>query len=274
MGTEDFDAGGFKLLVFGVVDAEAAVEVFLAGNVRIREHLVVSELQVGHPLQCEDCLTMMRVIRFGHQIPALFPSLEEVRDNGEVLLGLVVIGPVVTLYAALLVDGLQDCLDVLYPGIMHASGNFGPNRAMEIGEISRQLKETAKEMHIPIIALAQLNRNLMSRQNSSNGRPVLSDLKDSGSIEQDADMVLFIHRPSLLGLSETGDDFAELVITKNRSGEMGVIGLHFNGDLVKFTESNESLAAYAARMYPSAMNNMADITPEPSEGYSPFPADR
>ena len=161
-----------------------------------------------------------------------------------------------------------------YIQLMHASGNFGQNRAMEIGEISRQLKETAKELHIPIIALAQLNRNLMARQNSSNGRPVLSDLKDSGSIEQDADMVLFIHRPSMLGLSETGDDFAELLIAKNRSGEMGIINLKFNGDLVKFTESNESLAEYAARTYPSAINKMVDITPEPSEGYSPFLSER
>ena len=81
--------------------------------------------------------------------------------------------------------------------------------------LAHSLKETAKELHIPIIALAQLNRNLMTRLNSSMGRPVLSDLKDSGSIEQDADMVLFIHRPAKLGLSEMGEDYAELIIEKN-----------------------------------------------------------
>ena len=134
-----------------------------------------------------------------------------------------------------------------YLQLMHASGHESQYRAQEIGEISRQLKETAKELRIPIIALAQLNRNLMGRQGSVNGRPVLSDLKDSGSIEQDADMVLFIHRPALLGLSEDPTDMAELVIAKNRSGEMGVINLVFNGDLVKFTESNESLAEYAEK---------------------------
>lgn len=132
-----------------------------------------------------------------------------------------------------------------YLQLMHASGHESQYRAQEIGEISRQLKETAKELKIPIIALAQLNRNMMGRQGSVNGRPVLSDLKDSGSIEQDADMVLFIHRPALLGLSEGPADEAELVIAKNRSGEMGVINLMFHGDVVKFTEATESLSAYA-----------------------------
>ena len=135
-----------------------------------------------------------------------------------------------------------------YLQLMHASGHESQYRAQEIGEISRQLKETAKELKIPVIALAQLNRNLMGRQGSVNGRPVLSDLRDSGSIEQDADMVLFIHRPALLGLSEGPVDIAELVIAKNRSGEMGVINLNFNGDLVKFTETNESLSSIAEAM--------------------------
>ena len=154
-----------------------------------------------------------------------------------------------------------------YLQLMHASVVSSQYRALEIGEISRQLKETAKELHIPIIALAQLNRNLTNRVGSSNGRPVLSDLKDSGSIEQDADIVLFIHRPALLGLAEDSADHAELIIAKNRAGEMGVINLYFNGDLVKFTETSESLSEYAARMIPSAMNSV-DVSP--STGYSPF----
>ena len=159
-----------------------------------------------------------------------------------------------------------------YLQLMHASAAYGQYRALEVGEISRQLKETAKELHIPIIALAQLNRNLMSRQGSASGRPVLSDLKDSGSIEQDADMVLFIHRPALLGLSEDGVDRAELIIAKNRAGEMGIINLKFNGDLVMFSEDNGSLSDYAARMpIPSAANSVIDI--EPSAGYAPYDFD-
>jgi replicative DNA helicase len=158
-----------------------------------------------------------------------------------------------------------------YLQLMHASASLAQYRALEIGEISRQLKETAKELHIPIIALAQLNRNLMSRQGSSNGRPVLSDLKDSGSIEQDADMVLFIHRPALLGLSESGDDLAELIIAKNRAGEMAVIPLHFNGDQVRFTETGESLSDYASRVpIPSAANVESPVDISPSPGYEPY----
>lgn len=161
-----------------------------------------------------------------------------------------------------------------YLQLMHAAGNYGTNRALEIGDISRQLKETAKELHIPIIALAQLNRNLMSRLGSTNGRPVLSDLKDSGSIEQDADMVLFINRPAKNGLSEMGEDYAELIIEKNRAGETALIHLHFNGGLVKFTEDNSSLAEYAAssQPIPSKANSIIDIDPAP--GYSPVDFER
>ena len=160
-----------------------------------------------------------------------------------------------------------------YLQLMHATGNYGTNRALEIGDISRQLKETAKELHIPIIALAQLNRNLMTRLNSSMGRPVLSDLKDSGSIEQDADMVLFIHRPAKLGLSEMGEDYAELIIEKNRAGEAAIIHLHFNGDLVKFSEDHESLADYAAKPIPSAANAPSPVDITPTEGYAPYDFD-
>ena len=132
-----------------------------------------------------------------------------------------------------------------YLQLMHVSAAFAQYRALEIGEISRQLKETAKELKIPIIALAQLNRNLTARIGTSNGRPRLSDLKDSGSIEQDADMVLFIHRPALLGLSEETEDYAELIIEKNRSGETAIIKMTFNGDQVKFTDNAVSLQSYA-----------------------------
>ncbi|MBO7544798.1 MAG: replicative DNA helicase, partial [Bacteroidales bacterium] len=88
--------------------------------------------------------------------------------------------------------------------------------------------------------------------------------------EQDADMVLFIHRPALLGLSEDGIDRAELIIAKNRAGEMGIIPLRFNGDQVTFKEDNMSLADYAAAVPVQSAMNSYDITPRPSEGYSPF----
>ena len=134
-----------------------------------------------------------------------------------------------------------------YIQLMHGNPAMAQYRALEIGEISRQLKETAKELRIPIIALAQLNRNITARQGSLNSRPMLSDLKDSGSIEQDADIVLFINQPAKLGFTEGPDNLAELIIAKNRAGETGIINLTFNGDIVKFTESSESLYEYVER---------------------------
>ena len=109
------------------------------------------------------------------------------------------------------------------------------SQVQEVTEISNTLKTTAKELEVPIIALAQLNRNLMSRA-GSNGKPVLSDLKDSGSIEQDADMVIFIHRPGMLGMSEDLSE-AEIIIAKNRSGQVGSIPMRYNGDLVRFEDA-------------------------------------
>ena len=149
-------------------------------------------------------------------------------------------------------------------------GNYGTNRALEIGDISRQLKETAKELRIPIIALAQLNRNVTQRLANSMGRPMLSDLKDSGSIEQDADMVLFINRPAKLGLSEMDESYAELIIEKNRAGEAAVIQLNFNGSLTKFTEESQSLSAYAAQPIPSSANNPSPVDISPTPGYTPY----
>lgn len=156
-----------------------------------------------------------------------------------------------------------------YIQLMHdTSSAISQYRALEIGVISGQLKATAKELGIPIIALAQLNRNLQSRQGSVNGRPILSDLKDSGSIEQDADMVLFIHRPALLGYTEGDENMAELIIAKNRSGEIGRIEMIFNGDQVKFIESRESLAD--AAMAESSGKGYQTQVIESRGGYDPF----
>lgn len=130
-----------------------------------------------------------------------------------------------------------------YLQLMTGSNANAQYREQVIAEVSRQLKVTAKELHIPIVAMAQLNRNLMTRMSTSNGRPVLSDLRDSGTIEQDADIVLFIHRPGMLGLSEDPLDRkqAELIIAKNRAGRLGIINLTFLEDQVTFVENSDSL---------------------------------
>ena len=98
------------------------------------------------------------------------------------------------------------------------------NREGEVSEISRGLKGLAKELNIPIIALSQLNRKVEDR---SDKKPRLSDLRESGAIEQDADSVWFIHRPSMYGDEEIEDDYAEIIIEKHRDGETGIIQMRF-----------------------------------------------
>lgn len=119
------------------------------------------------------------------------------------------------------------------------------SRVQEVTDISSTLKTTAKELNIPIIALAQLNRNLMSRM-GSNGKPVLSDLKDSGSIEQDADIVVFLHRPGMLGLTDDPEELekTEVIFAKNRNGEIGSVYMRYVGHLMKFVDDNTSLYNY------------------------------
>lgn len=139
-------------------------------------------------------------------------------------------------------------------------------REQEVAAISRQLKATAKELNIPIIALSQLSRNAVQRE-KGNGRPVLSDLRESGSIEQDADMVIFIHRPDFVGLGEgEGDkEKTEVIIAKHRNGETTSVEMSYKGERLKFEEYANSVYAQAAseQYVESKMNSVsADITPD------------
>ncbi|HTH81608.1 MAG TPA: DnaB-like helicase C-terminal domain-containing protein, partial [Mucilaginibacter sp.] len=121
-----------------------------------------------------------------------------------------------------------------------ADGKGGGNREQEIGSISRALKSVAKELNVPVIALSQLSRAVESRPGASK-RPMLSDLRESGSIEQDADMVLFLYRPEYYGLTEDEDGsptqgVGEVIIAKHRNGETGRVRLKFVGKYVKFQD--------------------------------------
>ncbi len=130
-----------------------------------------------------------------------------------------------------------------YLQLMHgkgADGKGGGNREQEIGSISRALKSVAKELNVPVIALSQLSRAVESRPGASK-RPMLSDLRESGSIEQDADMVLFLYRPEYYGLEVDEDNMptqgvGEVIIAKHRNGETGRVRLKFVGKYVKFTD--------------------------------------
>jgi replicative DNA helicase len=128
-----------------------------------------------------------------------------------------------------------------------ADGKNG-NREQEIGSISRALKMVAKELSVPVIALSQLSRAVESRPGGSK-RPMLSDLRESGSIEQDADMVLFLYRPEYYGLEFDEDNnptkgVGEVIIAKHRNGETGTVRLKFVGKYVKFTDLETSMDSY------------------------------
>ena len=129
----------------------------------------------------------------------------------------------------------------------------GGLREQEVAYISRTLKATAKELNIPILALSQLSRNSVQRQGSG-GKPMLSDLRESGSIEQDADMVIFIHRPDYIGLSENPEDRekTQIIIAKHRNGETKDIDMIFRSEQVRFVEPDDTLVGRAS--IPSAMN--------------------
>ena len=137
-------------------------------------------------------------------------------------------------------------------------------REQEVAAISRTLKATAKELNIPIIALSQRSRNAVQRTGGS-GKPQLSDLRESGSIEQDADMVIFIHRPDYVGLGESpeGKEATQIIIAKHRNGEVCDIDMLFKSEQVRFVEPGDSLTAVAESMgTESAMNSEFDQNTE------------
>ena len=117
--------------------------------------------------------------------------------------------------------------------------NRNSNREQEISMISRSIKSIAKELNVPIITLSQLSRDVEKRGGSK--KPQLSDLRESGAIEQDADMVLFIYRPEYYGYDEDAEQhstsgLAQIIIAKNRNGALAEVSLKFIGHLTKFTE--------------------------------------
>ncbi len=135
-----------------------------------------------------------------------------------------------------------------YLQLMNASGMSFGSRQEEVSTISRSLKGLAKELNIPILALSQLNRGVENRPGGENAldskRPQLSDLRESGAIEQDADMVIFIHRPEYYSLNkdENGNDLrgkAVIIIAKHRNGAVGDVLLNFKGQYARFENQDE-----------------------------------
>ena len=138
-----------------------------------------------------------------------------------------------------------------YLQLMNASGMSYSNREGEVSIISRSLKALAKELDVPVIALSQLNRNVESRGGGSTDnkleakKPQLSDLRESGAIEQDADMVCFIHRPEYYRIFEdpnTGNDLrgvAQIIVAKHRNGATDDVQLYFAQDYTMFVNTRQ-----------------------------------
>jgi replicative DNA helicase len=129
------------------------------------------------------------------------------------------------------------CVFIDYLQLMTSGGAF--SREQEVSTISRQIKAVAMELNIPIIALSQLNRSVELR--GGDKRPQLSDLRESGAIEQDADLVMFIHRPEYYGITEDEEgnsllNIAEIIIAKNRHGGTDNVKLKFTKELAKFSD--------------------------------------
>jgi replicative DNA helicase len=147
--------------------------------------------------------------------------------------------------------------------------NRNGNREQEISTISRSLKSIAKELNIPILALSQLSRAVETR--GGDKRPQLSDLRESGAIEQDADMVLFIHRPEYYQITVDAEGnstagMAEIMIAKHRNGAVGSVNLRFVDRLAKFMDVQNEFGGANTLSSDGTYNASAGITPNDDFG--------
>lgn len=213
---------GLPVAVFSMEMGAAQLAVRVVGSIgRINQgHLRTGKLTDEEWPRLTEAIERLRTVSLHiDETPGLTPS--ELRANARRLarqcgkLGLIV------------VDYLQ-----LMSG---SSGSSGENRATELGEISRGLKMLAKELQCPVIALSQLNRSVEQRTDK---RPMMSDLRESGAIEQDADIIMFIYRDEYYNKDSKDPGVAEIIIGKQRNGPTGTVKLAFMNQLTRF----ESLA--------------------------------
>ena len=149
-------------------------------------------------------------------------------------------------------------------------GDAGGNREQEIASISRALKGIAKELEVPVLALSQLSRGVETR--GGDKRPQLSDLRESGSIEQDADIVMFLYRPEYykITVDEEGlptQGMGEVIIAKHRNGSTGTAKLKFIGKYTKFADFDEPMAndnPFSGMIKLGSRMNTPGATPPPA----------
>jgi replicative DNA helicase len=216
---------GLPVAVFSMEMGAAQLAVRIVGSIgRINQgHLRTGKLTDDEWPRLTEAIERLRTVSLHiDETPGLTPS--ELRANARRLarqcgkLGLIV------------VDYLQ---------LMSGSSSEGENRATELGEISRGLKMLAKELQCPVIALSQLNRSVEQRTDK---RPMMSDLRESGAIEQDADIIMFIYRDEYYSKDACKEPgVAEIIIGKQRNGPTGTVKLAFLNMLTRF----ESLAGYS-----------------------------
>lgn len=172
-----------------------------------------------------------------------------------------------------------------YLQLMTASGMRYNSRQEEVSLISRSLKGLAKELNIPVLALSQLNRGVESREGVEGKRPHLSDLRESGAIEQDADMVIFLHRPEYYGILMSEDGFidyrgkAEVIISKHRKGATGIVTMDFMGEYTRFANPEDKVLGKSSpkeggEIRGSGINGSNKDYPfPPPDSYDPFNVD-
>ncbi len=162
----------------------------------------------------------------------------------------------------MLKEGGLDLVMVDYLQLMSSGKKYGDgNRQQEVADISRNLKIIARELNVPIIVLSQLSRAVENRKDPDGGhRPVLSDLRESGAIEQDADIVMFVYRPDMYNdtLGQENREISELIIAKHRNGPQGTVKLKWNGATTSFENLESDMNMQ------SIMNTAPNIKPNNS----------
>jgi replicative DNA helicase len=207
----------------GIFTMEMSVEEVLLRMISTKSMVSMDNMLTGHGL---DQVKRRGIIEQAEKISRMNIFLDDIGTNT----------PLDLRAKARRLKAEQDGLGLLivdYMQLMSSPRRSVENRQQEISEISRSLKILAKELHVPVIALSQLNRALENREDK---RPRLSDLRESGAIEQDADLVMFIYREAKYKKTEDNAEKASIIIAKNRHGKTGEIEMRFVEENTAFAD--------------------------------------